>query len=184
MSGLRIIAGAWRGRVLIAPEGPATRPTAGRVRQALFDILLHAPWAEGAVVGRSVLDVFAGSGALGLEALSRGAANASFIDSDSAACAAVRRNIVLCKAELKTNVLNVDAIAPPPGMKHDLILLDPPYGRTLIPTAIAALDRAGWIAAGALIAAEFGRGEMITPGINLLAERSHGAARLMIWRLD
>jgi 16S rRNA (guanine966-N2)-methyltransferase len=78
MTAPRIIAGSWRGRTLVTPAGTTTRPTAGRVRQAVFDMLMHAPWAERAIEGRAVLDVFAGSGALGLEALSRGAARVVF----------------------------------------------------------------------------------------------------------
>ena len=91
---MRIVAGTWRGRALVAPPGDTTRPTADRVRQALFDMLLHAPWGGRATVeGASVLDAFAGTGALGLEALSRGAADASFIERDRAALAALRANI-------------------------------------------------------------------------------------------
>ncbi len=89
---MRIIGGAWRGRPLVAPAGRATRPTADRVRQALFDRLLHAPWAgRAAIDGARVLDAFAGTGALGLEALSRGAAEAVFIERDRAALRALRR---------------------------------------------------------------------------------------------
>ena len=80
---MRIVAGAWRGRSLAAPPGAATRPTADRVRQALFDMLMHAPWAgPDAVRGARVLDAFAGTGAMGLEALSRGAAHATFLEND------------------------------------------------------------------------------------------------------
>ncbi|MHB1303770.1 MAG: 16S rRNA (guanine(966)-N(2))-methyltransferase RsmD [Acidiphilium sp.] len=181
MSAPRIIAGVWRGRVLAAPEGPATRPTASRVRQALFDMLMHAPWADGAVVGRSVLDVFAGSGALGLEALSRGAARASFIENDRAACEAVKRNIAACHAEARARLVAADALAPPPGTPHALVMLDPPYGQGLVPRSLNALEASGWIAPGAIIAAEFGRDEPV-PEVASLAERTHGAARLLIWR--
>ena len=91
---MRIVAGQWRGRTLAAPAGAATRPTADRVRQALFDMLLHAPWGgRDRVEGAAVLDAFAGTGALGLEALSRGAATATFIERDRAALAALRANI-------------------------------------------------------------------------------------------
>ena len=91
---MRIIAGAWRGRALQTPPGDTTRPTADRVRQALFDMLLHAPWGGRATIdGARVLDVFAGTGAFGLEALSRGAAFATFIEQDRAALVALRANI-------------------------------------------------------------------------------------------
>ena len=96
---MRIVAGIWRGRALTAPSGGATRPTADRVRQALFDMLLHAPWGgRDRITGATVLDAFAGTGALGLEALSRGAAKAHFIERDQPALAALRANIARLRA--------------------------------------------------------------------------------------
>lgn len=183
MIGPRIIAGAWRGKVLAAPPGLATRPTAGRLRQAWFDMLRHAPWAGRDLLADAiVLDVFAGSGALGLEALSRGAARAGFIERDAAAAAAIAANIRACKAEGRCRLIRADAANPPPGEPHDLILLDPPYGQGLVPRAIAALAARGWIAPGAVIAAELGREESPPDDILPLAERVHGVARLAIWR--
>ncbi|MDE2007823.1 MAG: 16S rRNA (guanine(966)-N(2))-methyltransferase RsmD [Rhodospirillales bacterium] len=184
---IRIVAGRWRGRRLRAPAGTATRPTADRVRQALFDMLMHAPWARGDIAGAEVLDVFAGTGAMGLEALSRGAARAGFIERDPAALAALRANIAACGADAEADVIVADALAPPPGRPANLIFLDPPYGQNLVPRALAALAGAGWIAPGALIIAEAER-DAPPPdlsGLGLgapLAERSHGAARLAIWR--
>lgn len=178
---MRIVAGAWRGRALLAPRGKATRPTADRVRQALFDMLLHAPWGgHGAIDGALVLDAFAGTGALGLEALSRGAAAATFIEQDRAALAALRANIANLGAEDRCAVLATDVLAAPRGTPCSLIFLDPPYGRGLVPLAVAHLTRRGWIAEGALIIAETGRDEP-PPATFLLAERPHGAARLNIW---
>ena len=182
MTAPRIIAGAFRGRALVTPPGETTRPTAGRVRQAVFDMLMHAPWADRAIEGRAVLDVFAGSGALGLEALSRGAALAGFIDHDRAAVAAIGANIVACKAGSVAAVFGCDALKPPRGMPHELVFLDPPYGRGLVPAAVASLREAGWIAPGALIVGEFGRVESMPEGIEALAVREHGAARVVIWR--
>jgi 16S rRNA (guanine966-N2)-methyltransferase len=182
MAGPRIIAGAWRGRVLAAPEGTLTRPTAGRVRQALFDILLHASWTDSTVGGRTVLDAFAGSGALGLEALSRGAAGATFIEQDRAALAALRRNIAACRAEDRSRIIAADALAPTRGTPHDLVLLDPPYGKGLVTRAVSAFAATGWLAPGALIAAELGKADPAPEGVCPLAERTHGAARLVIWR--
>src|SRR6202051_1663883 len=96
---MRIVAGAWRGRSLAAPPGTATRPTADRVRQALFDMLMHAPWAGRSVVEDAlVLDAFAGTGALGLEALSRGAAKAVFVERAQGALLALRANIAAFRA--------------------------------------------------------------------------------------
>jgi 16S rRNA G966 N2-methylase RsmD len=109
---MRIVAGAWRGRALVAPPGQGTRPTADRVRQALFDMLMHAAWGGRAVIeGAVVLDAFAGTGALGLEALSRGASSACFIESDAAALRALRANVAACNAGDRTQILTVDALA-------------------------------------------------------------------------
>jgi 16S rRNA (guanine966-N2)-methyltransferase len=108
---MRIVAGAWRGRTLVAPRGQATRPTADRVRQALFDMLVHAEWGgREAIEGAAVLDVFAGTGALGLEALSRGAATACFIESDAAALKALRENVAACNAEDRAKVIVRDVL--------------------------------------------------------------------------
>ena len=180
---MRIIAGAWRGRRLAAPSGERTRPTADRVRQALFDMLWHAPWGGRAVVDRaSVLDAFAGTGGLGLEALSRGAATASFIERDPAALAALRANVAACGAGARARVVAADATRPPPGDPCTLVFLDPPYGADLVVRAVAALAAAGWIAPRALILAELGREEARPALGELLVERAHGAARLAVWR--
>lgn len=181
----RIVAGRHRGRRLAAPPGLATRPTAERVRQALFDMLWHAPWAgRGAVEGARVLDAFAGTGALGLEALSRGAATAVFMESDRAALAALRANIASLGEQDRARLLAGDATRPPPAEAAcTLLFLDPPYGRGLVPRALAALGKAGWIAPSALVAAEIAREETLDlPGFAPLAERAHGAARLLVLR--
>src|SRR6185437_17040805 len=113
---MRIVAGAWRGRSLTAPTGTETRPTADRVRQALFDILMHAPWAgRSAVEGACVLDVFAGTGAMALEALSRGAARAVFVERSRPALTALRANIAACRAADRCEVLPIDALSVPTG---------------------------------------------------------------------
>jgi len=179
---MRIVAGEWRGRTLAAPPGRDTRPTADRVRQALFDMLLHAPWAgRDSVAGARVLDAFAGTGALGLEALSRGAAHATFVERDRAALAVLRTNVAACHAEARSTVLACDVLTVPLGQLHSLIFLDPPYGQNLIPRALLRLHEAGWIAPGALIVAETARDEP-PPCVAPLAERAHGAARITVWR--
>jgi 16S rRNA (guanine966-N2)-methyltransferase len=177
MTAPRIIAGAWKGRKLDAPEGLDTRPTNARARQAVFDILAHAPWCE--LRGAKVLDVFAGTGAYGLEALSRGAAQAVFFEQAPAALKALRANIAACKAEAQVVAGNV--LAAPAGTSHDLVFLDPPYGQNLVPQALGVLGARGWIAPGAVIVAELGpEDELATP--EPLAERAHGKARVKIWR--
>jgi 16S rRNA (guanine966-N2)-methyltransferase len=146
-------------------------------------MLMHAPWAEGAVKGAAVLDAFAGTGALGLEALSRGAASAVFIETGSAALGALRANIITCGAGDLCRVIPGDALRPPRGPASDLVFLDPPYGKGLVPLAIVALAKAGWIATGTLIVAEVGAEDKPPTDAPLLSERRHGAARLCIWHL-
>jgi len=182
---MRIIAGRHRGRVLKAPDGEGTRPTADRVRQALFDMLWHAPWGGRTVVqDQLVLDAFAGTGALGLEALSRGADHATFIERDRGALAVLRANITACKEDGHAAVLAADATKPPAArVACGLVFLDPPYGKDLVPQAVTALQAAGWIAPGALIVAEMGESETLDlPGYEELARRSHGAASLHMLR--
>jgi 16S rRNA (guanine966-N2)-methyltransferase len=178
---VRIIAGRYKGRRLTAPPGLDTRPTADRARQALFDSLMHAPWAEGAIMGAAVLDVFAGTGALGLEALSRGAARATFIESSRPALAALRANIAACGAGDLCRVVAGDALKPPRGAACGLVFLDPPYGQDLVPLALAALTKAGWVAPGALIIAEVAAAEPPPTDMPRLAERRHGAAQICVW---
>lgn len=147
-------------------------------------MLMHAPWAGPAVVtGAVVLDVFAGTGALGLEALSRGAARAVFVERARAALAALRTNIAACRAEDRCEVLPIDALSVPAGPQADIVFLDPPYGEDLVERALTRLRAVGRVGTGSLMVAETGRDEPALP-IVPLAERSHGAARLTIWRED
>ncbi len=180
---MRIVAGAWRGRSLSAPPGAATRPTADRVRQALFDMLIHAPWGgRDLVEGARVLDAFAGTGALGLEALSRGASNATFLECDRTALPALRANVEACRAGDRAAVLAADATKPPPGRPCSLIFFDPPYRQGLVQAALTALGRAGWIAPGAVVVVETARDEEIELSGTLFADRAHGAARITVWK--
>ncbi len=177
---MRIVAGRWRGRSLAAPAGDTTRPTSDRARQAIFDRLAHAPWAAGVLGDALVLDAFAGTGAMGLEALSRGAAHAWFMETAAAARRVLAANIAACHAESAT-ILPADATRPVPGQACTLVFLDPPYGEGLIPAAIAALRGAGWIAPGALLVCETARDENLDIG-RPLATASHGAARVTFLR--
>jgi 16S rRNA (guanine966-N2)-methyltransferase len=153
------------------------------VRQALFDMLMHAEWGgRAAIEGAVVLDVFAGTGALGLEALSRGAASACFIENDAAALKALRANVAACKAEDRAEVLAGDVTRVAKGRAASVVFLDPPYGQELVPRAIGCLREVGRIAPGALLVAETGREETWVPEGPLLAERQHGAARVLVFR--
>lgn len=180
---MRIVAGTWRGRRLAAPPGNATRPTADRVRQALFDMLLHAPWGGPDVItGVRVLDAFAGTGALGLEALSRGAAHATFMETEAVALATLRANVAALGAGGRATILAADVFRCPAGTPAALVFLDPPYAADLVARAVDALRQSRWIAAGALIVAEIGREEPIPDLCQRLADRAHGGARLVVWR--
>ena len=184
---MQIVGGLWRGRRLVAPAGLATRPTADRVRQAMFDRLMHAPWAGRAgVEGAHVLDAFAGSGAMGLEALSRGAARATFIERDRAALAAIRANVAACGAEGMCRVVAADVLrAAGSGVAEEacgLVFLDPPYGTGLVGPAVAALRGKGWLAGGALVVAEVGAGEEVPEVGEVLASFTAGAAAVWVFR--
>nr|WP_314072362.1 16S rRNA (guanine(966)-N(2))-methyltransferase RsmD [uncultured Roseococcus sp.] len=181
---MRIISGRWKGKRLVAPPGEATRPTSDRARQALFDMLWHAPWAGRELVdGAMVLDAFAGTGALGLEALSRGAARAAFLEKDRAALAALRANIANCGAT-EAQVIAGDATKPSrPLQAASLVFLDPPYGSGLLTAAIEALDAAGWFAPGALLCTELAAKEAVPETrFETIEDRTHGKARLLILR--
>jgi len=183
---MRIVAGRHRGRKLISPKGDAIRPTSDRARQALFDILgspAHATDDGPLPRGAAVLDAFAGSGALGLEALSRGAARASFLDNDGAACRLIEDNIAALGE--RGVVLRRDARRPGPApFACGLAFLDPPYGSGLAAPALAALAEAGWLAPDALVSVELGRAEDFRPppGFEAIDERVYGAARLVLLR--
>jgi 16S rRNA (guanine966-N2)-methyltransferase len=175
---MRVISGQWRGRALVAPPGEATRPTADRVREALFSMLTSR---LGSFEGLRVLDGFAGTGALGLEALSRGAAHATFVERDATALTALKRNIAALKASADVIATPIESLGPARA-PCDLILLDPPYGAGLGTTALARLAEQGWIAPHALISVETGRKDILETDLEVLAVRDHGKARLHLLR--
>lgn len=173
---MRIVAGRHRGRRLAAPPGLAVRPTADRVREALFNILAHGLKP---LEGLTVLDAFAGSGALGLEALSRGAAFATFLEPDREARAALAANLKALGESGNADVLNRDATRPGPApRRHDLAFLDPPYGRGLAEAALTALRE--WLADDAVVVVETARTEdlALPEGFALLQSRDYGKTRL------
>lgn len=185
---MRIVAGTLRGRAIVAPKGQATRPTADRAREAIFNILAHAPYAP-PLQGARVLDLFAGSGALGLEALSRGAEFCLFVETDAAARAAINENLEALGQFGSARVLRRDATTPGPrpsadGRPFDFAFLDPPYGKGLGETALAALIAGEWMAAGGLAIFERGADEppVEIAGFTLEAERRYGAAQILFLR--
>lgn len=178
---MRIIAGDWRGRKLIAPKGEATRPTADRTRETLFNMLASR---LGSFAGLTVADLFAGSGALGLEALSRGAASCLFVEHDRAAVEAIRANITAFDARACCDVQAQSVMTLGPARAvPDLLLLDPPYGTGAAAVALDRLLRLGWIGPGTWIAAETGADEAVeVKGLMLDADRKVGKARLSLLR--
>ena len=187
---MRIVGGSLKGRALKAPprnaqEDRDLRPTADRVRESLFNILLHGIGGE-ALDGGTVIDVFCGTGALGLEAMSRGAKHGVFIDNDAAALALVRKNAGNLGLGRGVTLLKLDAsrLPPPPRTAKTpaaLAFLDPPYESGLVIPALAGLKTRGWIAEGAVSVAEVAaREEFDVPqGFEIVDERTYGAARLV-----
>lgn len=183
---MRIVAGKHRGRPLAGPEGWEVRPTSDRTREALFNMLSQGRIVErgeaSPLVGARVLDAFAGTGALGLEALSRGAAHVTFMESQAAALATLRENVKALGEEANTTVLQADVLHPPrTGRVCGLVLLDPPYNQGLGPLAIRALDEARWIGPNALVTVELIKTEPFTApdGFEVLDERTYGKAKLI-----
>lgn len=184
---MRIVGGRHRGRRILAPPGEVVRPTSDRAREALFNILSHGKYAAAGLpfAEARILDAFAGTGAVGLEAISRGAAAAVFMEREPQALAILRRNVAALGEAERAIILATDATRPPrAGEPCALAFLDPPYGSGLAAAALPALAQAGWLAAGALVIVELAAREPFTPppGFTLLEERIYGAARLVFLR--
>lgn len=184
---MRIVGGTFRGRPLVAPEGrDAVRPTADRTREAVFNILMHRFQGQGfTFYDARTLDVFAGTGAMGLEALSRGAGRVTFLEQDGAALRALDANVRAMRADEDTDVVKGDATRPPTApARHELVFLDPPYDRDLLTPALSALARAGWLAPDALCVAEHRFSDDLTApdGFEVLDERRYGKAKVTFLR--
>jgi 16S rRNA (guanine966-N2)-methyltransferase len=182
---MRIEAGSHKGTKLSVPTGEDVRPTSDRARQAIFNVLIHR---FDAVAGACVLDAFAGSGALGLEALSRGADRLVAMELARPALDVLKRNITACHENARTLVFACNALDPPQAQPRyapcSLIFLDPPYGKGLIAPALSALTRAGWMAPGALIVAEMGARDEVpaTEDLAVEDERRYGKAHIVFLR--
>ncbi|MEM7666678.1 MAG: 16S rRNA (guanine(966)-N(2))-methyltransferase RsmD [Pseudomonadota bacterium] len=178
---MRVIAGDWRGRKITAPKGDATRPTADRTRETLFNMLTSR---LGGFEDLRVADLFAGSGALGIEALSRGAAHCLFVEQDRAALDTIRSNIAAFDAKSRTavdagSVMQLRAAREP----YDLLLLDPPYHTGAGAVALDRLLRLGWLNAATWIAVETSSKEAIeVQGLEVDAERRIGKGKLTLLR--
>ena len=179
---MRVIAGVWRGRKITAPKGDATRPTSDRSRETLFSMLASR---LGTFEGLSVADLFAGSGALGLEALSRGAAHCLFVEEDPNAVKAIRANIQTFDARTRSEVNQGSVMnLGPAKVAHDLILLDPPYDTGAGQVALDRMVRLGWIGEATWIALETGKREEVEiKPLVIETERVVGKAKLTLLRL-
>jgi len=175
---VRIIAGKWRGRVIEAPPGQGTRPTAGRVRETLFSMLASR---LGSFDDLRVADLFAGSGALGFEALSRGAASATFVDSDKAAAGAINRNAG--KLGIGVEILGGSALALPRAGPFDLIFADPPYAEGAGTSVVQSVLKADWLAPGGWMSVETSTRDQVEPSdLEVDAIHDVGRARLTLLR--
>lgn len=182
---MRIIGGRARG-LHLAPvgEGDAKahlRPTTDRVRESIFNLLINGGYGN-PISGARVLDLFAGTGALGLEALSRGAAHVTFVDDGNASRALLKRNIELMRAGTETEVIRRDAtrLGPNRGTGFDLVFLDPPYGMALGEKALASARDGGWLQAEALIVWEEGAPPVAPEGFEMLDQRKYGDTHVSI----
>jgi len=185
---MRIVAGSLKGRSIAAPDGQGTRPTSDRARQAIFNVLEHAAWAE-PLEGMRVIDLYAGSGALGFEAISRGAAFALFVETDDEARGSIRENADTYGVMGRTRVHRRSAtdLGGRPGSvgeAFDLAFLDPPYRKGLGEQTLLRLLEGKWLKAGAVVVFERGSDEpeIDTPGYERLDARDYGAARVLFLR--
>jgi 16S rRNA (guanine966-N2)-methyltransferase len=184
---MRIVAGRYRGRPLVAPRHEGTRPTSDRVREAVFNILAHGVPGF-ALEGARVLDLFAGTGALGLEALSRGAAFCLFVEESAEARGLVRRNVEALGLEGVTRIFRRDATALGPAgtmAPFGLAFLDPPYGRGLAERALAAALAGDWFAPGAVVVVEEAAGAALAlpAGFAALDARVYGDTQVVFGRV-
>ena len=177
---MRIIAGAWRGRAIEAPPGQSTRPTADRARESLFSMLASR---LGSFEELRVADLFAGSGALGFEALSRGAADAVFVENDANAAASIRRNAGKLGATDRSRVIAGSALRLPKSEPFDLIFADPPYAPGSGDGVVQAIANSEWLAPGGWLSVETSRDDPVEPGPFIVdATRNVGRARLTLLR--
>ena len=187
---MRIVGGEWRGRALETPEGKGTRPTTDRIREAIASMVLSAFDLD--LDGVSVLDAFAGSGAMGLEFLSRGAERCTFVESDRRAAGVVRRNVASLGASGRTDVLMCDAFqltrrTSVPGAPFDLVVLDPPYALSAerVSGLVEDLGKAGLLVPGALVLYERASSgaQLSLAGATQLKSKPHGTTAVDLLRM-
>lgn len=183
---MRVTAGRLKGRALAVPSGREVRPTSDKVRQAIFNILRHGDFGGFVLQGARVIDLFAGSGALGIEALSRGARYALFIEDSAEARAAIRANVEAMGLTGVTKIWRRDAagLGRNTGGPFDLAFLDPPYRRNLVAPGLLSLRAGGWLRPSALAVAETAADEDVplTEGYEILDQRTYGETRVLFLR--
>ena len=183
---MRIIGGKFGGRMLAAPPGATVRPTSDRVREAIFNILAHG--SDGfAFEGAGVLDLFAGTGALGIEALSRGAAHCLFVEEAAPARAAIRRNVEALGLTGVSKIFRRDATDLGAAGRHGgagLAFVDPPYGKGFAERTLLSLSGGGWLAAGALVVIEEGKSARLAlpPPYASIDQRTWGDTQVLFVR--
>ena len=183
---MRVVGGRLRGRALNGPKGPGLRPTSDRLREAIFNVLAHG--YDDACAGARVIDLFAGTGALGIEAISRGAAHALFVDQGSEARALIRGHVETLGLGGVTRIFRRDAarLGPTQDAPFTLAFLDPPYGQGLAPLALASLREGGWLAPGALVVVEEEAGAVLgeIAGYARLERRDYGETQVVVLRAE
>lgn len=182
----KIIAGKWRGRNLEYFTGREIRPTSSRARESVFNILMHRYMENGDsyIIGQSVADICCGSGAMGLEALSRGAEHAVFVDTNSDSLKLARRNVQKFGALDESDFVQSDAVKLPAARKAcQVVFIDPPYGKNLLPAILKSLKEKNWVAEGGLVLVEQEASEPLpeTEHFALVEERKYGRSRIAIY---
>lgn len=188
---MKITGGKYRGKIIEASSGPGVRPTKGMIREAMFNILRHGRFLKNEdfvrdknnslIEGRYVVDIFCGTGALGLEALSRGAAHVTLVDQNARALAVARQNVAHLREEIRVEIIRSDSTRLPPARQMCMLaFLDPPYNQGLAAKGLASLRDNGWLAHGAVVVVEHAKQEdIVAPGgFHVLDERRHDKTRV------
>lgn len=183
---MRIISGQFKGRKLTPPKDDAIRPTSEMARESLFNLLMHGQFGGGHIIGQRVADICSGTGALGIEALSRGATHCTFVDFSKAAVALTEKNVAHVGATHMAQCMLADAKALPKAREpFALVMMDPPYGDNILPDIVRSLMKQGWLQAGSLLATEMLSTRDVPPieGATMLTERRYGKAKIVIWEV-
>lgn len=183
---MRIIAGNLKGRRLQSPENDAIRPTSDRTRESLFNLLMHGRFGGDAIIGQRVADLCCGTGAVGLEAISRGARAAYFVDMSKQALALAKQNALHCNVVGQCHFIPADITRlPPVSEPFALVFMDPPYAKSILPQTYASLRAQGWLSEGSLLVVEQpSRSELPTlEGAELITSREYGKTAIHVWEI-